>query len=228
MGDERELPRGPEPVDDTEDDVTVVSPAAFDEDATVVSSRTLADDETVVRPREDDDQTVVRSRVEDDQTVVRSHSDRDSAIGALRNDDAPVPDKALPLQTQDHETHDDETRVAGQATDHIESAEMFRPATVAAEPLSGGDASLTSRAEGPHMYRVRQVETQASPSSQRVEQQSAPVPAGHGESPSTDRPRLPSFAKRYRREKVITLIAYAAAISISVVGLTFVARIAFS
>lgn len=224
-GDGRERAQDSAPADDTEDDLTVVSPRALDDDATIVRPRAFEEDMTIVRPRADDDQTVVRPR----RAAALIEPAAPAAPAVPLTNEAPVAD-VVPVadDVPPRSLQKDTSGVADHETVHTKPARPPRPAAATdAQPSSGG-ASMTNRPVAPHTYRARQLEDQAPPASARVERQPDSAQTEHGVGHAAQRSGLPSFAKRNRKERVITLAAYAAAIVISIVGLIVVARIAFA
>ncbi|RGE23222.1 hypothetical protein [Leucobacter sp. wl10] len=77
-----------------------------------------------------------------------------------------------------------------------------------------------------HVYGARAVPEAGPSGSDDAEPRIGPPPAS-GFRPASERPPLPSLAKRARRERAITLVCYAAAVALSAAGLVLVARLAF-
>lgn len=183
-----------------ESELTVVVPArqpAVDEEATIVVAKPVVD------PAATEPVVQPAAEVDSDATVVRPRTPQATAAGA----EQPGEGRGIPRET----------------------GRLLLPPAPLPEQLPRDLASLGHL---PQVYGARQAREAlgplATPAAQdTVEQQHGPAPAAAYEEPTAPRPALPSLVKRYRKERTVTLAAYAGAIVVSAVGLIVIARIAF-
>jgi len=196
------------------EEVTVVVPSrTVDDDATVLREVDVSDDATVVRAADvPDDATFVRPHVvEDATTVVRPHVDDETVVH--------------PRDTGAERAPSGWERVPSGA----ERAGALRgdPAPPIAEPVPSQRPSSAPLRRGPaRVYGARAVNASAAVQPDEVLRRIGPAPAAEPRY-AAERPPLPSLARRFRRERAVTLICYAGAVVLAAAGLTVIARIAF-
>lgn len=95
------------------------------------------------------------------------------------------------------------------------------------EPPLASLASASLRGGPARVYGTRAVSDPAPLAPDEVQRRIGQPPAA-APRPAGDRSPLPSLAKRFKRERVITLACYAGAVALSAAGLTVIARLAFA
>ena len=205
---------------------------AFDEATVVVPARTQDDDATVVRAGADplvDEATLVRPHiVEDATTVVRRHADEETvAYRSGAEDGRGTASGGDPRRSR--WGHDGARRGDPAppipAPDPVGEAPAGAPQSNAALSNAAPSSASLSRASA-RVYGARPIGASAPQHPDEVLRRIGPPPAAEPRY-AADRPRLPSLARRFRRERAITLACYAGVVVISIAGLTVISRIAF-
>lgn len=226
-GRHREDTQAPD-ADSAPEDGTVVVDRSESDDGTVVVDRSEPDDGTVVVDRsEPDDGTVVVDRSEpDDGTVVVDRSEPD--------DGTVVVDRSAPA----HDVEDDGTVVVDRSAPDDGTVVVERP-SAPAPPTRRGPVMRTLPRRGakrditlaPGSAGTNRTATLAAGAGAVAEYTSRDIPAPPAPAPVIElgpeasrapAPSMPSVARHSRRQGTITILVFAGAILVSVVGLVLV------